>query len=426
MLSDRELSEARDIIRRGLDEDLRYGPDVTTTATVPADAVAKASVVPRDAGVVAGVDVALLVLDEVIGVDGYQVLDRVEDGARLQSGQPLLTVHAETRGLLTAERTMLNLVCHLSGIATTTAAWVDAVAGHQGQDPRHPQDPARPACAAEVRGARRRRRQPPAGARGCRVDQGQPRGGRGLGGGRAARGPRRRTRSAVRGRGGLARATRRRAGRRPRADPAGQLPGVADPDGRAAPGRPRSRRSARVVRRAQPGKRGDIRRDGRGLPGRRGADPLGARPRHRPRTCSNARAAGLAACSAAGSPAMRDRISAPSINEITASATVFASFSDQSSERSRSSIAAHQPANARADAARTSGLAFTDSVAIGSIGQPSRWSPASPATNRSIHRSTMSATGRPLSRNRRSSRSMSAPAASTTAAASSCLPCGKW
>jgi nicotinate-nucleotide pyrophosphorylase (carboxylating) len=57
------------------------------------------------------------------------VLDRVEDGARLTAGASLLTVNAETRGLLTAERTMLNLVCHLSGIATTTAAWVDAVHG---------------------------------------------------------------------------------------------------------------------------------------------------------------------------------------------------------------------------------------------------------------------------------------------------------
>ena len=96
---------------------------------MPAEAVAKASLVPRDAGVIAGVDVALLVLDEVIGGDGYQVLDRVEDGARLQPGQPLLTLHAETRGLLTAERTMLNLICHLSGIATTTAHWVAAVHG---------------------------------------------------------------------------------------------------------------------------------------------------------------------------------------------------------------------------------------------------------------------------------------------------------
>ncbi len=129
MLSDGELMAARDIIRRGLREDLRYGPDVTTMATVPVGAVAKASMVPREPGVIAGVDVAFLVLDEVIGGGGYHVLDRVEDGARLQAGEPLLTVQAETRGLLTAERTMLNLICHLSGIATVTAAWVDAVRG---------------------------------------------------------------------------------------------------------------------------------------------------------------------------------------------------------------------------------------------------------------------------------------------------------
>lgn len=129
LLSDCELSAARDTIRRALDEDLRYGPDITTLATVPAGRLATASMVPREAGVVAGVDVALATLDEVIGTGGYQVLDRVADGARLQPGQPLLTVRAEARGLLTAERTMLNLVCHLSGIATVTAAWVDAVEG---------------------------------------------------------------------------------------------------------------------------------------------------------------------------------------------------------------------------------------------------------------------------------------------------------
>jgi nicotinate-nucleotide pyrophosphorylase (carboxylating) len=129
MLSDGELSAARDTIRRGLQEDLRYGPDVTTLSTVPAGAVATASLVPREPGVIAGVDVALLALDEVLGAGGYRVLDRVEDGARSQPGQSLLTVKADTRGLLTAERTMLNLVCHLSGIATTTAAWVEAVRG---------------------------------------------------------------------------------------------------------------------------------------------------------------------------------------------------------------------------------------------------------------------------------------------------------
>jgi nicotinate-nucleotide pyrophosphorylase (carboxylating) len=126
-LSDCERSAAQDTIRRGLSEDLRYGPDVTTLATVSADAVATASMVPREPGVIAGLDIALLVLDEALGAGGYQVLDRVDDGARVQPGQPLLTLRAQTRGLLTAERTMLNLICHLSGIATATAAWVDAV-----------------------------------------------------------------------------------------------------------------------------------------------------------------------------------------------------------------------------------------------------------------------------------------------------------
>jgi nicotinate-nucleotide pyrophosphorylase (carboxylating) len=128
-LSEAELLAARDVILRGLDEDLRYGPDVTTLATVPDGVRATASMVPREAGVIAGLDVALLVLDEVLGAGGYQVLDRVKDGARVQPGQSVLTLQAQTRGLLTAERTTLNLICHLSGIATATAAWVDAVSG---------------------------------------------------------------------------------------------------------------------------------------------------------------------------------------------------------------------------------------------------------------------------------------------------------
>ena len=128
MMQPDERSAAQDVIRRALEEDLRYGPDVTTRATVPADAEATASMVPREPGVVAGVEAALLVLDAVLA-GGYEVTHQVDDGARLQPGQPLLTVRAETRGLLTAERTMLNLVCHLSGIATTTAAWVEAMQG---------------------------------------------------------------------------------------------------------------------------------------------------------------------------------------------------------------------------------------------------------------------------------------------------------
>ncbi|WP_067655441.1 carboxylating nicotinate-nucleotide diphosphorylase [Nocardia harenae] len=124
---DRE--ELLTLIRTALREDLRYGPDVTTTATVPADATVKARVASRQPGTIAGLDIGLLVLDEVLGPDGYQVTARLADGARVTPGEVVLELTAPTRGLLTAERTLLNLLCHLSGIATATAAWVDAVDG---------------------------------------------------------------------------------------------------------------------------------------------------------------------------------------------------------------------------------------------------------------------------------------------------------
>ncbi|WNG89975.1 carboxylating nicotinate-nucleotide diphosphorylase [Mycobacterium sp. ITM-2016-00317] len=132
-LTNAELADARAVIARALDEDLRYGPDVTTHATVAAGARTTASMVSREPGVVAGLDLALLVLDEVLGADGYRVEHRVSDGTRLAAGGVALTVEAPTPGLLTAERTMLNLVSHLSGIATATAAWVDAVSGTSAQ-----------------------------------------------------------------------------------------------------------------------------------------------------------------------------------------------------------------------------------------------------------------------------------------------------
>ena len=87
----------------------------------------------------AGVPAVRAVLSEVLGlnevlgsdeVDGtYDVLTARPDGTRLAAGEPALVVRAPVRGLLTAERTALNLLCHLSGVATATAAWVDAVAG---------------------------------------------------------------------------------------------------------------------------------------------------------------------------------------------------------------------------------------------------------------------------------------------------------
>ncbi|MEJ8277800.1 carboxylating nicotinate-nucleotide diphosphorylase [Pseudonocardia spirodelae] len=117
------------VVRTALQEDLRYGPDATTAATVPADAVAVGAFTPRADGVAAGLPAARAVLDEVLGADGYAVLGAVSDGDRLTAGTPALTVRAPVRGLLTAERTALNLLTHLSGIATATRAWVDAVAG---------------------------------------------------------------------------------------------------------------------------------------------------------------------------------------------------------------------------------------------------------------------------------------------------------
>jgi nicotinate-nucleotide pyrophosphorylase (carboxylating) len=114
------------IVSTALAEDLRYGPDATTTATVSADAVAVAELTPRQAGVIAGIPVALAVFDQVTD---FRVLDRVDDGTRLRPGQPALTIRGPVRGLLTAERTALNLLCHLSGVATATAAWVAEIAG---------------------------------------------------------------------------------------------------------------------------------------------------------------------------------------------------------------------------------------------------------------------------------------------------------
>jgi len=124
-----ELADAHAIIDRALDEDLRYGPDVTSVATVPADATTVASMVSRQPGVIAGLDIAVLVLDKVIGEGAYRILDRAQDGAEVKPGDAVLTVEAPTRSLLTAERTMLNIVCHLSGIASETARWVQEVTG---------------------------------------------------------------------------------------------------------------------------------------------------------------------------------------------------------------------------------------------------------------------------------------------------------
>jgi nicotinate-nucleotide pyrophosphorylase (carboxylating) len=116
------------VVRRGLEEDLALGPDVTTDATVPANARATGDVVPRTRGVLAGVPVAAAVF-ELVGGPDVDVVLHAADGADAEPGQPALTVRGPTRSLLTAERTALNLIGHLSGVATLTRRWVDAVAG---------------------------------------------------------------------------------------------------------------------------------------------------------------------------------------------------------------------------------------------------------------------------------------------------------
>lgn len=124
-----DRAEIERVVRIALDEDLRYGPDATTDACVPTGAVSEATISPRRPGTLAGVPVALTALDEVLGPDGYEIVARRADGEALAPGETALAVRAPARGLLTAERTVLNLLCHLSGIATATAAWVAAVAG---------------------------------------------------------------------------------------------------------------------------------------------------------------------------------------------------------------------------------------------------------------------------------------------------------
>jgi nicotinate-nucleotide pyrophosphorylase (carboxylating) len=118
------------LVRRAVDEDLAGGLDATTTATVPASLTGRAAVVARAGGVVAGLPVAAAVFETVLGdATPATVTLPAADGDRVAPGTAVLRVSGPVRGLLTAERTALNLLCHLSGVATATRAWVDAVDG---------------------------------------------------------------------------------------------------------------------------------------------------------------------------------------------------------------------------------------------------------------------------------------------------------
>ena len=116
----------RELIKRALAEDLEGGEDITSTSTIPAGDVSVADFVARKDGVLAGVEMAKAVLQEV----GLSEIEIVKfDGDAIKAGETLLTVRGDTRAILLAERTALNFLGHLSGIATLTAHWVAQVQG---------------------------------------------------------------------------------------------------------------------------------------------------------------------------------------------------------------------------------------------------------------------------------------------------------
>jgi nicotinate-nucleotide pyrophosphorylase (carboxylating) len=124
--ADLDARAVEELARAAVEEDLAGGVDVTSTATVPAGLLGTAAFVSRAAGVVAGVPVAMAVLDVVGDVEH---LMRLPDGSTVTHGASVLEVRGPVRTLLTAERSALNLLCHLSGVATLTRRWADAVDG---------------------------------------------------------------------------------------------------------------------------------------------------------------------------------------------------------------------------------------------------------------------------------------------------------
>jgi nicotinate-nucleotide pyrophosphorylase (carboxylating) len=116
-----------DQVRAALLEDLGRAGDITTDAIIPPGETAKTALVARKAGVVAGLDVALLAFSLI----DPAITAHIErpDGSRLAKGDTIATISGPVRGILTAERVALNFLGHLSGIASATRGLVDAVAG---------------------------------------------------------------------------------------------------------------------------------------------------------------------------------------------------------------------------------------------------------------------------------------------------------
>ncbi|SEC94658.1 nicotinate-nucleotide pyrophosphorylase [carboxylating] [Rhizobiales bacterium GAS191] len=117
------------ILRAALLEDLGRAGDLTTDAIVPEEAQTETALVAREAGVLAGLDVALLAFELVD--PAIESVVRRRDGAALAPGDEIAIVRGPARGILTGERVALNFLCHLGGVASATAAMVAAIAGHK-------------------------------------------------------------------------------------------------------------------------------------------------------------------------------------------------------------------------------------------------------------------------------------------------------
>ena len=114
-------------VRAALLEDLGRAGDLTTDAIVPASARTETALIARQPGVVAGLDFALTAF-HLIDPAVEAIVER-PDGSRLAPGELIAIIRGPARGILTAERTALNFLCHLSGIASATRGIVDAIAG---------------------------------------------------------------------------------------------------------------------------------------------------------------------------------------------------------------------------------------------------------------------------------------------------------
>lgn len=119
------------VVRAALLEDIGHGGDLTTDAIISPETRAKARIVARKPGVVAGLDAARLAF-ELLDAHALFHVD-VPDGQRIQPGESAASIACSARALLTGERTALNLLCRLSGIATATRSLVDLITDYPAQ-----------------------------------------------------------------------------------------------------------------------------------------------------------------------------------------------------------------------------------------------------------------------------------------------------